>query len=391
MTKRRRTKYQCVFFDEDAKTFGYVVDVAAPGQPRDQQRKGGFARATDAHDAREKVRRAVRGGTFTPPSKLTVAELVEVDIETQLKLGKEKASSADTYRQALKRHIKPTIRNLRAQDLRASQLDALYGDLSAKGLSPATVNQVHTTLSGPFSRAVKRGDVAENPCRRASPPEKQTPETPSWSTAELRAFLGCDVVRDDPDFPLWWTLATTGFRRGEALGLSWDAVNLDTGIIDVRANAVLVAGEVVIQSPKTKRSRRRVKVGPDTVRVLRDHLARQREHRIAMGAGWHDDNLVFPAVDGKPRNPVGVSGAFHRLVERTGLPPITLHGLRHSHTSLLLDQGEKIHDVAARLGDDPALLLRVYAHHGRDSQDSAAALEHLLGGDRPALRVVGED
>jgi hypothetical protein len=55
---------------------------------------------------------------------------------------------------------------------------------------------------------------------------------------------------------------------------------------------------------------------------------------------------------------------------------------------LLLDQGERIHDVAARLGHDPAVLLRTYAHHASDSQDSAAALEALLDGYRPPLRAV---
>jgi hypothetical protein len=61
----------------------------------------------------------------------------------------------------------------------------------------------------------------------------------------------------------------------------------------------------------------------------------------------------------------------------------------NGHASLLLDQGERIHDVAARLGHDAAVLLRTYAHHGRDSQDSAAALEALLDEpSRPRLAVV---
>jgi Phage integrase family len=83
-----------------------------------------------------------------------------------------------------------------------------------------------------------------------------------------------------------------------------------------------------------------------------------------------------------------VSAAFSRLVARTGLPRVTLHSLRHQHGTLLLDQGEPIHDVAARLGHDPAVLLRRYAHHGRDSQDGAAGFESLLDGERPPLRAV---
>jgi integrase len=101
---------------------------------------------------------------------------------------------------------------------------------------------------------------------------------------------------------------------------------------------------------------------------------------------------VFAGPDGRPRNTKNVSEAFRKLVAKTGLPPVTLHALRHGHASPLLDRGERIHDVAARLGHDPAVLLRIYAHHGGDSQDSAAALETLLDGERPALRVLpGED
>jgi integrase len=110
-----------------------------------------------------------------------------------------------------------------------------------------------------------------------------------------------------------------------------------------------------------------------------------------MGAGWrgHDYDLVFPGVDGRPLNPSTASRRFARLVAKSGLPVVSLHSLRHAHGTLLLDQGQRIHDVAARLGHDPAVLLRVYAHHATASQDSAAALESLLDGDRPALRALG--
>jgi integrase len=245
-------------------------------------------------------------------------------------------------------------------------------------------------LSGVFNRAVKSGVVAANPCVRATPPSAQTPEAATWTLEQLQVFLASDELAADPNAALCRILAATGLRRGEGLGLGWDDVDLDAGIVTVRRNAVRVNGETVIGEPKTKRSYRRVKIGADSVRVLSDHLAAQREHRLTMGAGWTDLGLVFPRLDGRPQNPVHVSAAFRKLVARCGLPPVTLHALRHGHATLLLDRGERIHDVAARLGHDASQLLRTYAHHGDDSQDSAAALESLLGG-RPALRVVGED
>jgi integrase len=247
-------------------------------------------------------------------------------------------------------------------------------------------------LSGVFRRAMKRGDLASNPCQRATPPASVTNETPTWEISETQAFFASDVVRADPDFALWWTLGATGLRRGEALALTQDDVDLDAAIIHVRRNVVLVGKKIVIGEPKTRRSRRRVKIGADTIQVLSDHLTRQRKHRLSMGAGWSDEGFVFPAVDGRPQNPSTVSRRFGRLVAKTGLPPVSLHSLRHAHASLLLDQGERVHSVAHRLGHDPSVLLRTYAHAGGVSQDSAAGLESLLSGSRPPLRVVpGED
>ena len=153
-------------------------------------------------------------------------------------------------------------------------------------------------------------------------------------------------------------------------------------------NVTAVRGVVRLGEPKTKRSRRRVKLGASTVDVLRTHRdaqAAQAAHAARMGAGWHDEGLVFPTVDGRPRNPVSLSLAFAALVGRTGLPRVTLHALRHAHGTLLLDQGVPVHTVAARLGHDPAMLLRVYAHTDDSSQGHAAGLDVLLDGARPPL------
>jgi integrase len=342
-------------------------------------------------------------GTYVAPSKATVTEFVEADLETQVALGRMRTSTASGYRVLFGRNVAPTFGDLRAQDVDARRLNALYTDLltngrreaterRGEGLAPATVRLVHSLLSGCFARAVKAGSLAQNPCSRATPPGASTAETPTWSLDELRAFLAHPEVQRHPDALLWRLAAATGMRRGELLALAWDAIDFDASAIDVRANAVLVDGEVVIQAPKTPRSRRVVKIGPETVQMLRAHRSAQDHHRRTMGSGWTDRNLVFPRVDGTLRNPIHVSHSFRKLVAKTGLPPVTLHALRHGHASLLLDRGEKIHDVAQRLGHDAAILMRRYAHAGADSQDRAAALESVLDeAPRPALRVVGGD
>jgi integrase len=281
---------------------------------------------------------------------------------------------------------------LRAQDLTSGLLDKLYGDLLAGGQSAASVNLVHAMGSGAYKRALKRGEVSQNPLSRATPPSAQQAETASWTLAQAREFFAHDAVRDHPDVALFRLLWATGMRRGEAVALRWEDVDLVAGTVAVRRNATSVGGQVRVGAPKTERSRRTVKLGADSVAMLREHRARQDEHRLAMGAGWNDIDLVFPALDGTLMNPQTVSSRFTRLVERTGVPRISLHGLRHAAATLMLERGLPVHAVASRLGHDPAVLLRRYSHAVVDSQDAAAQLETLLDGEQPALRVVpGED
>jgi integrase len=385
---RKSTRHPGIWIDTETGEYGYRTRAgvdAKTGKSR-WERKGGFRRERDALDALRKVKRALSTGEHAPPSRETVAELFDRDLEIQLANGWLRPSTGEQYRRQFATHVAPAFGHVRAQELRPSRLDALYGDMRAADLAPSTVRQCHNMLSGVFRRAVKRGELAMNPCQRATPPKDATPEKATWSLPETQAFFAHELVRADADYVMWKLLAATGMRRGEALALGWDAVDLDAGVVQVRRNATLVGGDVVLGEPKTRRSHRRVQIGSDLVALLRDHRARQREQFLALGL--RDVALVFPGPDGQPQNPGTVSRRFSRLVERTGLPVVSLHSLRHFAATLLLDQGQPVHLVASRLGHDASVLLRRYAHAGHDSQDTAAALESLLDSDRPTLRVL---
>jgi len=237
--------------------------------------------------------------------------------------GKMRPATAEMYRRLFARYIREPLGGMLAQELRASHLDRLYGDMLADGrrqarsrrgagLMPGTVATTHAMLSGMFNRAMKRGDVPSNPCKRAFPPTAQAAETPVWSLEQTQKFFAHEAVRADPLYPMLRLMAVTGLRRGEACGLMIDDVDLDGRVIHIRHNAVPVDGKVVIGPPKTRRSVRRVTVGTDSVQLLRDHLSALREHRSGMGAGWRDHGLVFPGVDGASPEP------YDRVVEVQG-------------------------------------------------------------------------
>lgn len=133
---------------------------------------------------------------------------------------------------------------------------------------------------------------------------------------------------------------------------------------------------------KSDRSRRVVDLDSETVTVLRTHRASQREQRLLIGPGWVEGDYVFAMVDGRPWHPDVISRTFARAVERSGLPRVRLHDLRHGHATHLLTAGFDPRLVADRLGhSDVAFTLQVYGHvlPGRQAQ-AAAAVATLVDG-----------
>jgi integrase len=184
----------------------------------------------------------------------------------------------------------------------------------------------------------------------------------TWTVAELRSFLG--HTRADRLGPLWQLLAATGLRRGEVLGLTWRDFDADSSrLVIARAWVTTVAGETSVQAPKTARGRRQLALDRATVRALKTWRRRQLEERLAMGAAYEDSDLIFRRGDGQPYTPGYVSSAFKRQTKTAGLPTIRLHDLRHTHASLMLQQGIHPRIVSERLGHgSAAFTLDTYAH-----------------------------
>ena len=146
--------------------------------------------------------------------------------------------------------------------LTGSQVNALYAKLAesgakdgTKGLSAMTIHHVHSCLHKACKDAVRWGHISRNPLDAADPPRKKgdgTKEMRTWTREQLRAFL--ESVRDERLYSLWHTIAFTGMRRGEALGLRWSDVDLENARLSVRRALIPTNRDVVVVS------RRRPKV-----------------------------------------------------------------------------------------------------------------------------------
>ena len=164
-------------------------------------------------------------------------------------------------------------------------------------------------------------------------------------------------------YPLWRFLAMTGCRRGEALGLTWRDLDTENGRVAIRRALVPINGRVCETEPKTKRGRRLIALDTETVAVLRQQAARQLAEQQALGDGWLDSGRVFTAENGAQLHPERISALFARLARAAALPPIPLHGLRHTYASLALAKGVNAAIVPRRLGHATvAFTLDIYSH-----------------------------
>lgn len=152
-------------------------------------------------------------------------------------------------------------------------------------------------------------------------------------------------------------------RRGEALGLRWDDIDLEAGELKVRRSLGTVGHEVIVTEPKTESGYRSIGIDSATVTALRRHRALQNQERLHAGAAWADINSVFVDELGQLLHPNRVSSAFRSAISKTPLPRIRLHELRHGWATMALMQGVADKIVSERLGHSSlAFTLDTYSH-----------------------------
>jgi integrase len=287
--------------------------------------------------------------------------------------------------------VVPSIGGVGLQQLDAGILNRLYADLlehgrrngQPGGLSPRTVRYIHTIIGRALREAVAWDRIPRNVAQAAQPPgatQAKSPEMKTWDATTLARFL--DLVRDDRHQPAWLFLATTGCRRGEALGLRWTDVDLDAGKVVLYQTVSAINHELRI-APRTKSGRPRpIEIDAATVAALRAVRKRQAQERLLLGPGYVDHDLVFATPDGRPQHPEHFSNAFERRVARYRLPRIRLHDLRHTWATLALQAGVDVKIVSERLGHASAKITwDIYQHVTPTMQaDAAETVARLIFG-----------
>jgi integrase len=343
-------------------------DAPGDGQRR-QVSKGGFATRAEAQRWLRGQLAQLDRGTFAEPSKLTVEQYLQDEWLPALG-GTVRPVTFERHRTNCTVHLIPALGQIKLQALGPGHVVGLHNRLREAGLRPNTVRAIHNTLSRALTDAHRWSRVSTNVARTAGAPPAAPTRVKAWSASEVERFLA--VAGDDRLAALWRVIAVTGMRRGEALGLTWRNVDLDTGRLAIEQQVGQVRGGPDLGPPKTGRGRRTVALDTTTVQALRRHRDVQMLERDVVGPAYRDHDLIFCREDGGPIHPASATRACGRLRRRADIPSGGMHTLRHSAATIMLTSGIPVHVVATRLGDDPATVLRTYAHLIPTSDQQAA-------------------
>jgi integrase len=366
------------------KSWSYVLYLGRDQDGKKRQKwVGGFRTRRDAEEALTQSLDRVRTGTWADPGRITVAEYLEQWLDGIRPSLRPK--TAASYEDALRGWVIPRVGSFRLAGLTAPRLLAMYGELlesgrrnGSGGLSPRSVQYAHRIVSHALKDAVDHGLLVRNPASLVKPPRVPKPPMRVWSADDVRRFLA--GVGDDRLYALWVLLVTTGVRRGEALGLRWEDIDLKRGLLAVRQTVVAIGYDVHISEPKTAIGRRSVSVDATTVAALKAHRRRQSEEQLVAGPGWSESGLAFTTESGAMIHPDRISKLFAQLVPQLELPRIRLHDLRHTAATLALTAGVHPKVVQERLGHaNVTITLDTYSHVLQGLQEDAAAkVAHLV-------------
>ena len=268
----------------------------------------------------------------------------------------------ETYRNIIDRHIVPYLGGLKVGKVGPTQVQALETRLS-QHLSPKMVNQVHIVLSGAFKHALRLELVHRNPVSLVSPPSVKRPEVEPPDVDAVRRVLALAKDEGDMLYPAMHLIAYTGMRRGEAMALLWEHVDLGQGFVRIEGSLVHSKGGVILEPPKTMAGRRAVDLDSGTVEVLKEHRQRQDQAKERMGGVYHDLGRVFADEFGDWISPKRLYDTVKRYGRRAGNPALTVRSLRHFHASIMLQSGQNIVVVSKRLGHSTVSITSdIYAH-----------------------------
>ncbi|WP_282801177.1 tyrosine-type recombinase/integrase [Secundilactobacillus kimchicus] len=349
----------------------YAYDVGTVNGHRKRiERVGGNTR----REAQEALRRALieyeNAGTTIKLTNMNIEEYFRYWYDNYV-MKQLKPNTQSNYLNIINKYVVPELGIYRVKTVGPAVLQNFMNKLGETDLAKHTVEIIMTVVKKAFRMAVFPYQlIKENPANYIEMPKyRDDPQV----TREKLKIISLDqykeilklVPRTDRFYIPLQIAFNTGLRRGEVCGLEWDAVSFDDHTITVK-QAMMSHGSdgksYEIITPKTKSSYRTIMVGQTLIDILRWHKKDQMEQRLRYGEFYTQTNFVCTAENGQPVTPNNIKNDVERIQKHVDFP-FNFHSLRHTHATMLLENGANIKEIQARLGHSRiATTMDTYSH-----------------------------
>ena len=230
-------------------------------------------------------------------------------------------------------------------------------------LSNKTILEHHRLISSILSQAEKEMLVTYNAASKATPPKARRKAPDYYQPDELQ-----EIIEGLEKAPLKWKAITyllidTGCRRGEAVGLKWSCVDLNTGIISIERTLQYISSVGVYEGPTKTGKTRVIRIAPQTVELLKLVREDQKRRQKVYGSSWIETGFVFTKDNGDLLSPDSVTQWLNKFSAANNLPHLHPHAFRHTVASTMIAAGVDLVTTAGELGHASAsTTANFYAH-----------------------------
>jgi integrase len=330
----------------------------------------------EVRDRLAELLRQHQQGTL-PPERQRLGQYLETWLTVILPASNIKSSTVENYALVTRRHLIPGLGHLWLDQLRPEHVQRLLNE-KAVTLSPRSVQYMRSLLGAALAHAERWGYVHRNVARLTTAPRLEKQEVRPLSVDEAFGLLG--AAKDNRLYPLYLLAVTVGIRKGELTALQWKDVDLASGSLRVTGTLKRLTGQgLVVDSPKTSRSRRLIPLPEICVAALVEHRSQQQQIQSIAGHSDLADGFVFTSPAGTPLDPRNLTRDFESVLGKAKLRKIRFHDLRHTCASLLLALGVQPRVIMETLGHSGiAITMDLYTHVMPQQQREAADLMQSL-------------
>ena len=337
------------------------------------------AMAATAQDSRKKAKLKLESmpnilakRSALPSARLTVGAFLLTWLEEEHKHNIAH-STYKRYRALLVHHINPVINEIELQKVSPSDISAVLTRMRESGQSPRSQQQARALLSVALGEAENKGYIALNPVKKVRIPINRVKEIDPLGIEDVKRLL--ETYKGTHMSARLHIALLAGLRQGEALGLRWQDVDFENGLLEVRNQVQKIDGKLQLTGLKTDRSRRFVALTSGSLESLSLHRELVENMKRVCGSTWQENDFVFPHLDGTAHPATLDYNDWKRCLRLCGIKTRRLHDARHTAATLMYAQGVGIEVISRALGhSSSAITSKLYVHSAIKPQVEAANL-----------------